>query len=197
MELVLIRHGLPQRVETGDGSPADPSLSDLGKQQANCMADLLGKEQFHRLYASPMKRAYETAVPLASASGLTVDLEDGIAEFDQESASYIPMEELKQVDYARWRSLMEDGYDDPQAFGTFCDRVITSMERIVAENSGKKVAIVCHGGVINVWTSHVIGFPPRLFFNPDYTSINRFMAAGSGERSVISLNDANHLRGRF
>jgi len=197
MELVLIRHGLPQRVETGDGSPADPSLSDLGKQQAGCMADFLVNEQFHRLYASPMRRAHETAVPLASATGLEVDLEDGIAEFDQDSASYIPMEELKQVDYARWRALMEDGYDDPLAFGVFCDRVITSMEKIVAENSGKKVAIVCHGGVINVWTSHVIGFPPRLFFNPDYTSINRFMAAGSGERSVISLNEANHLRGLF
>ena len=56
------------------------------------------------------------------------------------------------------------------------------------------MAVTCHGGVINVWTAHVIGFTPRMFFNPDYTSINRFQCASSGERSVITLNEAVHLR---
>ncbi|MEZ5230495.1 MAG: hypothetical protein R2710_28660 [Acidimicrobiales bacterium] len=32
------------------------------------------------------------------------------------------------------------------------------------------------------------------FFNPDYTSINRFMIASSGDRSVRNLNDIGHLR---
>jgi hypothetical protein len=33
-----------------------------------------------------------------------------------------------------------------------------------------------------------------MFFNPDYTSINRYQCASSGERSVITLNEAVHLR---
>jgi probable phosphoglycerate mutase len=193
MELVLIRHGLPQRIENADGSPADPPLSPVGVLQARKMASWLEADGFNRLYASPLRRAHETALPLASATGLGIDLEPGVAEFDQFADSYIPMEELKHVDYPRWRALMERGYDNQVDFDEFCHRVITAMERIVQDNPGKKVAIVCHGGVINVWTSHVIGFAPRLFFNPDYTSINRFMAAGSGERSVISLNLATHL----
>jgi probable phosphoglycerate mutase len=195
MELVLLRHGLPQRIENADGSPADPPLSPIGLAQAERMARGLEADRFHRLYASPMRRAHETAMPLAAATGLNIDLEPGVAEFDQFADSYIPMEELKHVDYARWKSLMENGYDNQVDFEAFCDRVITTMERIVEDNAGKKVAIVCHGGVINVWTAHVIGFTPRLFFNPDYTSISRFMAAGSGERSVISLNLASHLAG--
>ena len=52
----------------------------------------------------------------------------------------------------------------------------------------------CHGGVINVWTAHVLSMTPRLFFEPDYTSIHRFMCARSGQRNVVSLNERAHLR---
>jgi len=194
MELVLIRHGLPERVETSDGSPADPPLSGIGRQQASRMADWLCKETFHNIYASPMQRAHQTAEPLAQRSDQLINLEPGVAEYDVDSDIYIPVEELKQVDYPRWKALMDGGYNDPEGFAAFCDRVVSTVESIVTSNAGKKIAIVCHGGVINVWTAHVIGFEPRLFFNPDYTSINRYMAASSGERTVISLNQAVHLQ---
>ena len=32
LELILIRHGLPERVETEDGTPADPPLSEVGHE---------------------------------------------------------------------------------------------------------------------------------------------------------------------
>ena len=41
MELILIRHGLPLQVETKDGTPADPPLSEVGHQQAQRMAKWL------------------------------------------------------------------------------------------------------------------------------------------------------------
>ena len=194
MELVLIRHGLPERIETSDGTPADPPLSSLGHQQAARMANWLREENFHRIYASPMKRAHQTAMPLAEIMDKTIHLEAGVTEYDVDSDSYIPVEELKEVDFPRWKALMVGGYDDPALFTAFYQRVIASLENIVVENQGKKVAVVCHGGVINVWTARVIGFPPRLFFNPDYTSINKFMAASSGQHSVITLNQAVHLK---
>lgn len=157
------------------------------------MADWLRDERFDDIYASPMRRAHQTAEPLAKRSDQAISIEPGVAEYDVDSAVYIPVEELKRVDYPRWKALMDGGYDDPEGFAAFCDRVISTLESIVRASPGKRIAIVCHGGVINVWTAHVIGFEPRLFFNPDYTSINRYMAASSGERSVISLNQAVHL----
>jgi len=78
-------------------------------------------------------------------------------------------------------------------FPGFSKSVIATIEEIVAENRGKRVAITCHGGVINAWTAHVIGFEPKMFFNPNYTSINRFMAASSGVKTVITLNEHFHL----
>jgi hypothetical protein len=47
--------------------------------------------------------------------------------------------------------------------------------------------------VINVWTAHVLTMSPRLFFEPAYASIHRYLCAGSGERNLISLNERCHL----
>jgi probable phosphoglycerate mutase len=192
MELILIRHGLPQHVETEDGSPADPPLSEIGHAQAGQMATWLQHEAIDTLYSSPMARAHQTAEPLARAQGLDIQIRDGVAEFDQHADSYVPVEKLKQIDYERWKRLMQGDLDVDM--GAFADAVIQTLEEIVTRNRGRRVAVTCHGGVINVWTAHVIGFTPRMFFNPDYTSINRFQCASSGERSVITLNEAIHLR---
>lgn len=193
MEIVLIRHGLPLRIENDDGTPADPPLSENGHSQARLMAAWLRNEAFDRIYASPLKRAHETARPLAEELGMDITIRDGVAEYDQDSQTYIPVEELKRLDYDRWKSLMQNGYDNEEDFLQFAKIVVDTLEQIISENRSKKVAVVCHGGVINVWSAHVIGLAPKLFFNPDYTSINRYMAASTGERSVITLNQAVHL----
>ncbi|HAR31877.1 MAG TPA: histidine phosphatase family protein [Gammaproteobacteria bacterium] len=192
MELILIRHGLPLRVENAPGAPADPALSDVGHVQAERMAQWLRNERIDRLYSSPLRRARETAKPLGAALGLAIELEPDAAEFDQHSASYIPMEHLKEADFERWQRLMRGEMEAD--FDEFAQRVIAALDRIVVDNPGRRVAVTCHGGVINVWAAHVIGLAPRFFFNPDYTSINRFIGARSGERSVITLNEAVHLR---
>ncbi len=192
MELILIRHGLPLHVETDDGAPADPPLSDEGHDQAARMAAWLREHHIDTIYTSPMRRAAETAAPLAEVKGMTAEVRDGIAEYDQDADHYIPVEKLKELDYERWRKMMR-GDTEGVDFQAFCSRAINTLEDIISENAGKRVAAVCHGGVINVWTAHVIGFEPRMFFNPRYTSINRFMAASSGEKSVITLNEHHHL----
>lgn len=192
MELILIRHGLPEKVITEDGAPADPPLSAEGLIQAEKVAAFLKEEKIDRLYSSPMRRAHQTALPLASLKGLEVELEPGVAEYDKDADAYIPVEELKALDYDRWLRLM-NGETDIN-FPRFAETVNETLERIVADNAGKRVAVTCHGGVVNVWAAHVVGFEPRLFFNPNYTSINRFMASSSGSKTVITLNEHFHLR---
>lgn len=193
MELILIRHGLPEQIINEDGAPADPPLSETGFEQARRVAAWLERERIDRLYSSPMQRALQTAGPLAEQKGLDVEVRAGVAEYDQNAEHYIPVEQLKELDYDRWLRLMRGELLDHIDFPRFVKDVTDSIEAIIAENKGKRVAITCHGGVINVWAAHVIGFEPRLFFNPTYTSINRFMAASSGEKSVITLNEHFHL----
>ena len=64
MELLLIRHGLPLRVDEGDTTgPADPALADLGLRQANDLVTWLAPERIDAIWCSPMRRARETAAP--------------------------------------------------------------------------------------------------------------------------------------
>jgi probable phosphoglycerate mutase len=48
--------------------------------------------------------------------------------------------------------------------------------------------------VINVWTAHVLGMPARLFFEPAYASLHRYLCARSGQRNLVSLNEVAHLK---
>jgi probable phosphoglycerate mutase len=194
VELLMIRHALPLRVEGVPGRPADPALSEGGRMQAERLARWLAREHLDAIYASPLKRARETAEPLAAARELAVALEPGIAEFDRDAESYVPLEELKAESWARWKELVDGGMYAALDLGAFRQTVVEAVERIVAAHPRQRVAVVCHGGVINAWAASVLGIERAIFFEPGYTSVHRFLAASSGERSVVSLNELAHLR---
>jgi probable phosphoglycerate mutase len=195
VELLIIRHGLPVRIDEADG-PADPGLSELGHEQARRVAEWLRHEKITAVYTSPMRRAVQTAEPLGAVLGVDPVVDDEVAEFDRGQHFYIPLEELKAAGDPRYEALMRGEQMDEVDPFTFREVVTVAIERIVEANPGGKVAVVCHGGVINAYASHVLGIEFPLFFQPTYTSINRFLASSAGHRSVASLNEAGHLVGR-
>jgi probable phosphoglycerate mutase len=193
MELLLIRHGLPVREENPDGRPADPPLSEEGRDQAERAARWLAGEPIEAIYTSPLRRAQETAAPLERQRGLSAQVEPGVIELDHREPSYVPLEELKATDYPAWQEQMRDFVEGDAA--EFRAVVVEALERIIAAHPGGRVAVTCHGGVINAWASHVLGVERVFLFEPFYTGLNRFRASRSGHRSVVSLNEAAHLRG--
>src|SRR3954451_12544238 len=74
MELLLIRHALPIRIEGEEGTAADPELADLGHEQARALADYLAGEHIDRLYVSPLRRAVQTAEPVSKQLGLEMEV---------------------------------------------------------------------------------------------------------------------------
>ena len=195
MELLIIRHGLPVRIDDA-GGPADPELSELGHRQAQQLADWLRHDTISAIYTSPMRRAVQTAAPLAHAFGHEPIVDEELAEFDRNQHFYVPIEELKAANDPRYQQIMSgqpmEGEVDPF---TFREVVTVAVERIIEANRGGTVAIVCHGGVINAYASHVLGIEFPLFFQPHYTSVNRFLASSAGHRTVGSLNETGHLIG--
>ena len=195
MELLLIRHALPVRREVVKG-PADPELSVEGFAQAERLAQYLASESIAAIYVSPLKRALQTAAPLARRLGVTPVVVDDVAEFDRTSNEYIPMEELQATNDPRWQKLVDgvwDSTDETQE--QFKDRVVGAFEKIIEQNSSTSVAVVCHGGVINLYLAYILGVQTqRGFFYPNYTSIHRVSASRSGVRSLMTLNETAHLR---
>ena len=78
----LIRHGekdTPQSVLAAR-SPG-VRLTAFGRRQAEAIAERLASEPVHRVYASPMERAQETAAPLARARGVPVEVLEAVHEY--------------------------------------------------------------------------------------------------------------------
>lgn len=195
MELLLVRHALPVRREVVDG-PADPELSVEGFAQAERLAQYLASEPIAAIYVSPLKRAVQTATPMARRLGVTPEVVEDVAEFDRTSNEYVPMEELQATNDPRWQKLVDgvwDSTDETQE--QFRHRVVGAIEKIIEINSSTRVAVVCHGGVINLYLAHILGVQTqRGFFYPNYTSIHRVSASRSGVRSLMTLNETAHLR---
>lgn len=201
MELVLVRHGLPVRHE--NAGRADPELAEEGRLQAEQLGRYLATDGIDACYSSPMRRARETAAPVGEACEVDVTVADGVAEFDLTSDWYVPVEELKAAGDPRWQAMLDGsiGVELEIDLDAFAANAVAAIDAITAAHPGGRVAVVCHGGVINAYVSAVIGIGPAApgtptgFFYPFYTSIHRVMVARSGERSIVSLNETAHLRG--
>ena len=197
MELLLIRHALPVRRELACGA-ADPELSADGRAQAEHLASYLSSEHLDAIYASPLQRAHQTAMAVAAHHSLDVGIRDDVAEFDRLSSEYIPTEELKAANDPRYHAMVAGAWrTDEESSAQFRSRVVSSIEELIDAHATQTIAVVCHGGVINSYLSHVLGLenPGAGFFYPNYTSINRIAAARGGIRSVVTINETSHLRG--
>ena len=196
MELLLIRHGLPVRRELVDGI-ADPELSTAGLAQAEHLADYLASEPLDAVYASPLRRAFQTAQPMATRRGLDIGIVDGVAEWDRNSNEYIPIEELKAANDPRYHELMRGEWTSQEETAEqFSARVIAALDELIERHAGQRIAVSCHGGTINAYLTHILGLPVGPgFFYPNYTSIHRVAASRGGVKSILTMNETAHLRG--
>jgi probable phosphoglycerate mutase len=192
MELLLVRHGLPLRVET-PGVPADPPLAPEGRAQAEALARHWAP-RVDAVWSSPMLRAVETAAPLAAALGVEPVVDDDLAEMDAGDDAYIPLEELRG-DPTAWAGAVASwvGPEGEAVRREFRRRAVAAVDRVVAAHRGQRVAVVCHGGVVNAVLAEVIGLGPSLFFEPAYTSVSRLLASAAGGRQLVSANETWHL----
>ena len=196
MELVLVRHALPVRIDaTPDGGPADPGLAEQGFAQAARVTAALQHDTIDAVYTSPAARALQTAAPLAAALGIEPVVEPGIAEFDAADPSYVPVEELRASGDPRWHALARgDLYSSSVDPAEFRARVVEAVERIAAAHPGGRAVLFTHSGAVNAYAGHVLGQERTIWFGPAYCSISRIAASRDGRRGVVSLNETGHVR---
>jgi probable phosphoglycerate mutase len=193
VEFVLIRHGEPDRQAA---ERHDPGLSDLGALQAQRLGQYLRAENISALYTSPLTRAAQTADILGSALGLQPRVRDGLAEFDRDAPEYLNFEDLAADTDPRYLAFLRG---DLSPWGTdlesFRARVTAEIERIIGAHRGERVAVVCHGGVINCYLSALVGADRMGIHNPAATGFARVKANSVGRRELGSMNETPHLRG--
>lgn len=188
----MIRHALPVRIDGGSG-PADPALAPEGLVQAGQLAAWWAPFGVDHVFVSPMRRARETATPLAVAVDRDETIIEDLREFDAHLPTYVPVEELR-ADAAAWEATMA-AWLSPEAEASrqsFRTKVVQAIDAIATTPGFDRVAVVCHGGVINAYLSQTLNLPGTIFFEPAYTSVSR-VRARDGHRQLVSVNETPHL----
>ena len=147
MHLYLIRHG-QSYVNLSDwtGGNTDEPLTALGQQQAQALAAWLPNTlaEVDMIYASTMRRAAETAAPLATAYGKPIQFDDRVREIGNNRLDHTAWspEDLpnRYVDF--WASarpfapVMLDA-DYGESLMHFRTRVGAFIEQIASEHRGR------------------------------------------------------------
>jgi probable phosphoglycerate mutase len=193
VEVALIRHGLPNRVE-GVAKP-DPALTDKGWEQARAVADAMVLLPVRAIASSGLQRARQTAAPTAEKLGLTVDVDPDLAEFDNGEDFYIPIEDMiAQADprLDRWQQLMAEP-DMQGVLAEFRRRAVAAVSRVSAEIGDGVAAVFCHGGVIGACVEKAVGDVRLPVAAPDYGSITRITIDTAGQWKLRSYNEIHHI----
>jgi 2,3-bisphosphoglycerate-dependent phosphoglycerate mutase len=174
--LCLIRHGetawnAQRRIQ----GQIDIELNAEGLRQAQAAGDYLKDEQFAALYASDLARAWVTAQRIGRVAGLPIrpapelrerkyGLFEGLTyeEAGQRHPECFARMEARQPDFA----FPEGGESLRQLY----ERVVDRLREIAAAHQGETVAVVTHGGVLDIVNRFVRGNDlsvPRDFHVPN------------------------------
>ena len=191
-ELLLLRHALPL------SGHADPGLSDVGRAQAERVAEWLKGSRIDALVTSPVRRARETAAPIEQSLGLTAEVVHDLREWELDDPNHVydALEDMSPDD-PRLLAVAEGRYDDfvPELDKVaFQQRTVAAIEGVFARyQEGERIVVSTHGGFISAYLAHVIGARQVMWFNADYTGISRVVRLPSGRVVVRSVNETGHL----
>jgi probable phosphoglycerate mutase len=159
-ELLLIRHGETDwnRRQTFQGQ-IDVPLNERGLAQAARLAQRLAEEPLDLLVASDLMRTRQTAAPLAEARRLDPQLAPALREQAFGILEGRTFEDIRQqhpAEFALWAKQDPD-YALPggaESRRLFHARVITALQELGRLHPGRRLAVVTHGGVLDmVWRS--------------------------------------------
>ena len=156
----LARHGESDwNVERRWQGHADRPLTDRGREQARELAARLADIPLDAVYASDLRRAWETADAVASSQGLEV----------------VRLPELREVDVGSWCGLNRDecaerfpnafsrwqdggaGWEDGESYEEMGERAVAVVRRLAGEHPDGAILLVSHGGPIRAIHAAALG----------------------------------------
>ena len=199
-ELIVVRHGETVWNEIGKQQGwLDTELNEIGRAQAQAIADSLTDEHFDALYSSDLGRAMQTAEIIGERLALDILTDTRLRERNLGIMQGLTMGEFEKKypgEYAQFRGgdpdyVIPDGESVRQRY----ERNIACAEELARRHINQRLLIVAHGGILNSFfrraTDQDIASPRRFsLFN---ASINAF-AITDGQWRLDRWGDTNHLK---
>ena len=189
-QLILVRHGQPH--EGHAQRPGDPPLHPAGHAQARALAlRRLALEPIDRIVCSPQQRALDTAAPLARLLGIDVEVLDGLAECDLNTARYRSPDTIRREEPHRWAEFLAS---PPRFLGVdpdvFRATVLATFAALLEDTRGDTVAVFSHGMPIKTLVAHAMRLPGTETLSIDHGSVTRVIGNALGDARVRSLNES-------
>lgn len=167
--LLLIRHAKPSEAVTGRCYGAlDVGLSEAGREQARQLADALAEAPLVALYTSPLRRAVETAAPLAARLGHPPTLDERLAELNFGAFEGRSYDEIERSHPELYRDWMETPwrveFPGGESFPSLRRRALAAMEALRRRHAGATFALVSHGGVLRAMLADCLTMPDAAIF---------------------------------
>ncbi|MBN2582294.1 MAG: histidine phosphatase family protein [Planctomycetes bacterium] len=188
--IVLVRHAEPVQLPAGTGSHwTDTELSELGRRQAACVAERLGREIGRtpvRIVASDLKRAAQTAEAIAARVGATVETTGELREFNDGCGEVNPGDKIAAQAGAG------------ESWAEFYGRVTGCLSRLVAEQD-RLLVVVSHYGttmnLVNWWLGLGLNAANDITvsFGSMLTAVSVLKVDRRGKHVLERLNDTSHL----
>ena len=201
-EVFLVRHG-EQDVDHAStaGELVDPPLSARGRRQAELVGERFAAEHIDAVYSSNLRRAHDTGRAIASHHGLEPVVDRDLREievFRDVPQDQTPIDALGRRQLLGMRHRMQtekrwDAYGFSESSAAFHARVVTTIEGIIAEHDGQRIVIACHGGVICMYTGHLLKLREDMWFRPGHTAVN-LVRAKDLVRAIDFVGDVHHLK---
>ena len=152
--VLLLRHAETSAPTVFHGAESDIGLSDKGGRQAEVVAPVLAALRPDVVVSSGMRRAIDTATPIARACGLPLEIETELHERRVGSLSGTPFNHHDGVwadTVQRW-SAGDTAWSHPgaESFDDIHARVMPVWRRLTEANAGRTMVVVAHGLVCKV-----------------------------------------------
>jgi probable phosphoglycerate mutase len=158
VRITAVRHGeTAWNVDTRIQGQIDIGLNARGQWQAQQLGAALAEHGLNHIYTSDLARAHHTALAIATHAGIApqaVALHAGLREraFGVfEGRTHAEIEAQWPQDALRWRQRVPDwapqGGESPLQLR---QRVAQTVAHIAARHPGEHIALVAHGGVLDM-----------------------------------------------
>lgn len=167
--LIIVRHAEPDAMRGRIYGRLDPPLSPTGRAQAERVALWLQPVPLDAVYASPLRRARETAGFLVRERGIEMAIHPGLVDIDFGEWEGRRFDELERSDPELYRSWMTQPtrtrFPGGENFGELQARVLAAVGEIRRETAS--AALVAHAGVNRVILGNVLGLADDAIFRLD------------------------------
>ena len=204
-ELILLRHGETEwNRELRFQGQVDVPLNATGHVQAQRLAQRLAAEPIDHLVSSDLSRARQTADPFARqvqvSRGIGLDVDAALREQAFGRIDGMRVEDIKRDHADVWAGWMQFQSDyvvpDGESTRQFHTRVMAALWQLVASHPGRTLAVVTHGGVLDMVfrTARGLGLEgPRQSAIPN-AGISR-VRMHDGVVELLQWADTAHLEG--